>query len=105
MEMEMEDEYGEHAVKCAAETLVKAEEIKKDPKMLALVKAEMEKTVGAIKSIKELRKVAATKMAEPEEDSEDEVPPELMTEEDKAAKQVMDKQDKRTKELGFKVKK
>ena len=111
MDME-EDKYGEQAVKCAAETLVKAEEIKKDPKLLALVKAEMDKTVGAIKSIKELRKVAAAKMKEPEPDAKDavesleeEIPPELMTEEDKHAKQRDMKYDKRSKELGFKVKK
>ena len=105
MDMEMDDEYGEHAVKCAAETLVKAEEIKKNLKLLGLVKAELEKSAGAIKSIKELRKVASVKMSESkedEEDNEDEVPPELMTEEDKAAKQSIMKQDKRTKELGLK---
>lgn len=107
MDME-EDKYGEHAVKCAAETLQKAEEIKKDPKMLALVKGELEKAANTIKSIKELRKVSAEKLAERddeeegEEEEEEYEKPELMTEEDKAAKQEQIKTDKNVKKMGLK---
>lgn len=98
MEMDMDDKYGEHAIKCAAETLVKAEEIKKDAKLLALVKGELEKSAGAIKSIKELRKVASEKMSS-QDSEEEEVPAELMTEEDKAAKQTIKKYEKQDEKL------
>ena len=101
-----EDKYSESAVKCAAETLLKAEEIKKDAKLLALVKGEMEKSASAIKSIAELRKIASKKQAEPEAEKEDmadsespdeelDVKPELMTEEDKAGAQKIEKYKKR----------
>jgi hypothetical protein len=97
MEME-EDKYCEWKVKEAAQTLVKAEEIKKDKEMLALVKAELEKSSQAIKSIKELRGIASKKMAEREEEESDEddieEDKELRTEEDKAALQEKAKVDK-----------
>ena len=97
--MQMEDDkYCEWKVKDAAETLVKAEEIKKDKEMLALVKAELEKSSQAIKSIKELRGIASKKMAEREEEESDEdeieEDKELRTEEDKAALQEKAKVDK-----------
>lgn len=97
--MEMEDDkYCEWKVKEAAQTLVKAEEIKKDKEMLALVKAELEKSSQAIKSIKELRGIASKKMAEREEEESDEDEmeddKELRTEEDKAALQEKAKVDK-----------
>jgi polyribonucleotide nucleotidyltransferase len=94
-----DDKYCEWKVKEAAETLVRAEEIKKDKEMLALVKAELEKSSQAIKSIKELRGIASKKMAEREEEEESdedgiEEDKELRTEEDKAALQVKAKVDK-----------
>ena len=98
--MDMEDDkYCEWKVKDAAQTLIRAEEIKKDKEMLALVKAELEKSSMAIKSIKELRGIASKKMAErEEEESEDEdemeEDKELRTEEDKAALQEKAKVDK-----------
>lgn len=97
--MEMEDDkYCEWKVKDAAQTLIRAEEIKKDKEMLALVKAELEKSSMAIKSIKELRGIASKKMAEREEEESDEDEmeddKELRTEEDKAALQEKAKVDK-----------
>jgi hypothetical protein len=96
--MSEDNKYGEWAVKSAAETLVRAEEIKKDEKLMALVKGELEKSAKAIKSIKELRNVAAKMRAEePEmedEDEEEEEDVELRTEEDKAALQEKRKIDK-----------
>ena len=93
-----DDKYCEWKVKEAAETLVRAEEIKKDKEMLALVKAELEKSSQAIKSIKELRGIASKKMAEREEEESDEdeieEDKELRTEEDKAALQEKKKVDK-----------
>lgn len=98
MDMMEDDKYCEWKVKEAAQTLVKAEEIKKDKEMLALVKAELEKSSQAIKSIKELRGVASKKMAEREEEESDEdeieEDKELRTEEDKAALQEKKKVDK-----------
>jgi hypothetical protein len=107
MDMEKEDKYGEEGVRCAAETLIKAEDIKKDAKLMALVKGHMEKSAKAIKSIKELRKVAAAKMAEreePEEDEgdEEELDEKLMTEEDKAALQEQKKVDKNLEKIKLK---
>jgi hypothetical protein len=95
--METGDKYAEWAIKSAAETLVRAEEIKKDEKLMALVKGELDKSAQAIKSIKELRGVAAKVRSEPAEESEeeeDEVDEKLMTEEDKAALQEKKKVDK-----------
>lgn len=107
--MESENKYGEWAVKSAAETLVRAEEIKKDEKLMALVKGELEKSAGVIKSIKELRNVAAkvrSEKDEPEDEEEEadddgeiEVDVKLMTEEDKAAIQEKNKVDKNLKKF------
>jgi len=129
MEIKIEDaKYGPWAVKNAAETLLKAEDIKKDQKLLALVKGELEKGSDAIKSIKELKSVAAKKIAEKDEvpegemedeesmsdakedaaegemdgEEEDKVKPELMTEEDKAAQQKIDKYKARIKKFKLK---
>jgi hypothetical protein len=93
-----EEGYEEYDVKCAADTLLRAEEIKKDMKLMELVKAALMDKRDAITSIAGLKKVAKKKLEETNG-----VKPELMTDEDKAAIQEMDKVNKNIKDMGFKV--
>lgn len=68
------DKYDEYAVKRACETLMEAEEIKQDSKMMGLVKELMGKKQMALKkitSLKELRKVAEEKSGEEVDDADD----------------------------------
>lgn len=61
---EEKEKYSEWRVRDAVETLMRAEEVKADSKMMALVKAEMAKKGNAIKritSLKELRAAAGRK--------------------------------------------
>lgn len=73
MEMDMEKEtegYDEHELKCAADTLLKAEEIKADSKLMEAIKPLLDKKVQAVKkitSLKELRQVANKKVNELED--------------------------------------
>lgn len=55
---EEETKYDKYAVECAARTLMEAEEIKQDPKMMKLVQAHMTKKKKAITSIQDLRNKA-----------------------------------------------
>lgn len=81
-------------IKEAAEILLKAEEIKKDP---ALYKAAQEQlkvkaqTINSIADLKKLREKGLTKK-------------DLLTEEDKAALQQKIKEDESLEEMGFEVK-
>lgn len=62
-------EYEEYELKCAVDTLLEAEKIKKDPKMMAAIKPLLDEKAGAIKSISsiaDLKKVAKEKINEPE---------------------------------------
>ncbi len=90
----------EYDIDCAVDTLIKAEEIKKDPELMAKVLAKVKSKGEAIKSIAGLRKKA-------EEMSEKDygVKPELMTEEDKAAIQEEERVDGKLKEMGMLKKK
>lgn len=77
MEIEIESEsedkekgYGEYDLKCAVDTIIKAEEIKADKKLMDAIKPMLDKKVSAIKNISslaELKKVAKEKINEPEE--------------------------------------
>lgn len=73
---EKENKYDKYAVECAAKTLMEAEEIKKDPKMMALVGKELDKKKAHIGSIQDLRDKAAEMDSEDskddKEDSEEE---------------------------------
>lgn len=65
--------YDDYRVRDAVDTLMRAEEIKQDPKMMKLVHAEMQKKHKAIKkvsSIKELRHLK-NKMADDESAAEE----------------------------------
>jgi len=66
--------YDEYAVRNACDTLKKAEEIREDEKMMALVTKELGKehkrTKKAIRSIGDLRQAAYEKSKEPAEDEE-----------------------------------
>lgn len=52
---EQPKKYHDHEIKEAADTLVKAEQIKKKPDLMVHVKKHLDERVGAIKSIKGLR--------------------------------------------------
>lgn len=69
-EMGEENEMDEYDLKCAADTLLKAEEIKADPKMMAALKPYLEKKAKAIKSIADLRSARQEMNAQEEDDSE-----------------------------------
>lgn len=82
----------------AAEALLKAEEVKKDPVMMAAVNKYLEDKKKDISSIQDLR------------DKESEMPdhdvdPELMTEEDKASIQYMQEVEKKDKNMYGEAKK
>lgn len=63
---EKPDNYQDHHVDSALETLMRAEDIKGDHKMMKLVKHKIGKKKKSIESIAELREVAKQKMNEPE---------------------------------------
>lgn len=58
-EMEEDSKYCEDAVKCAMHKMMEAEEIKQDPKMMALVKKHAAKQKKTISSIAELKEKSA----------------------------------------------
>jgi len=106
MEYEMEEK---DEVQCAIETLLKAEEIKKDAALMEKVKAKTKENSDTIMSIAGLRKrakavreSAAKESSEARKSSPD---PELRTEEDKAAIQEDEAVDGKLKEMGLKPKK
>lgn len=71
---EEEDKYSQWRVDSAVDCLMRAEEIKLDKKMMALVKVEMEKKGKAIKSVsslKELRSVASQKSEQVDDEKEE----------------------------------
>ena len=75
--------YDDYAVKRAVETLMEAEEIKSDSKMMALVKEQMDKKgkhIKKVSSLKELRSIAAKKSAEEPEEKSEKVDDEEMAE-------------------------
>lgn len=53
-----EDKYAENLVEEAAETLLKAEDIKKDSKLMEKIKAHLEEKKGKISSLKALKEKA-----------------------------------------------
>jgi hypothetical protein len=67
--------YDDFAVDRAVEVLMQAEDFKKDPKMMKLVHAKLDKKTRAISSIKDLRDVKAQMdeqgETEPDEDDEE----------------------------------
>lgn len=69
---EKEGKYEEYEIKCWAEKLLEAEEIKNDPEKMALVKPYLDNKVKAIRSIADLKAVAKKKISEEAmSDSED----------------------------------
>jgi len=80
----------------AVDTLMRAEEIKQDAKLMSLVKEKMDVKKKAIDSLSKLRTVAAKKIKEYDDES-------LMTEEDKATIQDENKFKKNIKEMGLKM--
>ncbi len=54
-----DSEYGDYEVQCAADTLMAAEEIKQDPKMMKLVAPLLDKKIKSIRSLEDLRAEAA----------------------------------------------
>lgn len=50
--------YDDWAVKSAMETLMRAEEIKQDPKMMKLVSAHLKKQKKAIRSIEDIKQAS-----------------------------------------------
>lgn len=109
MKKYMEEEEDEkHEVDCAVETLIRAEEIKKDPELMSKVLERTKEKQKVLKSIAGLRKRAAevlSKSEEKEEESEYGDDPELRTEEDKAMFQEKKVIDANLKQMGFKTKK
>lgn len=93
---EKKDEYPEYEVCAAVDTLLKAEEIKQNPELMALVKEKMDKKKSAINSLSKLKTIAAKKIKEMDEAS-------LMTEEDKATIQEENKFKKNITEMGLKL--
>lgn len=68
--MEEGSEPHEHEIESAAETLLRAEQIKKDVKMMPYVNKYLKKKMSAIESIADIRKKAQD-MGEYGEDDED----------------------------------
>lgn len=70
---EKEGEFEKYEIEDAVRTLIRAEEIKQDPKLMAACTSHLEKQKKAINSISGLRKKAAEldkqDMESPEEDS------------------------------------
>lgn len=56
---EKESEYEEWELECKARTLMEAEEIKADPKLLAAIQPYLNKKISSLKA---LRKIAAKKI-------------------------------------------
>jgi hypothetical protein len=103
--MKMEEKEEEHEVDCAVETLIRAEEIKKDPELMAKVLERTKEKQQVLKSIAGLRKKAAEVLSKPskgETDPEFGDDPELRTEEDKAMFQEKRRIDGKIKEMGLK---
>jgi hypothetical protein len=103
--MKMEEKEEEHEVDCAVETLIRAEEIKKDPELMAKVLERTKEKQQVLKSIAGLRKKAAevlSKDPEKEEKSDYGDDPELRTEEDKAMFQEKKVIDANLEKMGFK---
>jgi hypothetical protein len=116
-DMDMEDmspeEKAKHEVDCAVETLLKADEIRADPKLMAKVAERAKEKQSALKSITSLRKRAgevreANAKAGVETGSAAKqygLDPDLVTEEDKSAIQEDQRVDASLKKMGFKPKK
>ena len=102
-----EEEQQEHEVDCDVETLIEAEEIKKDGARMAKVLERTKEKQEVLKSIAGLRKRASAVLDAKAEESKkpkslkDDLDPELMTEEDKAAIQEDDRVNKNLKEMGL----
>lgn len=90
----------EYEVDCAVDTLAKAEEIKKDPELMAKVVERAKEKHGALKSIAELRVKASQVRAK--KDDDDDVDPELLTDDDKAAMQDIKRVEKSIDAVGIK---
>lgn len=56
--------YDEYEIKCWADKLLEAEEIKNDPEKMALVKPYLDKKAKAINSIADLKAIAKKKISE-----------------------------------------
>jgi hypothetical protein len=95
----------EWEIEQAADTLLKAEEIRNDPELMAAVKEELTERRDCINSIADLKKVRNKKYKEsqPKKEDRDGITEDLYTEEDKAALQDKKKLDKNIKDMGFKV--
>lgn len=61
---EAKEEYDEWELRCKADKLLEAEEIKADSKLMAALRPYLEKKAKAIRSIADLREVAAKKAKE-----------------------------------------
>jgi hypothetical protein len=83
-------------IKEAAEILLKAKEIEKDPVLFKAAKAQLEEKSKTISSISDLRKIRESGSGLTKKD--------LLTEEDKAAYQSKIETDKKMEEMGFEVK-
>lgn len=70
MEMEEGSEPHDHEIEAAAETLLRAEQIKKDSKLMPYVNKHLKKKMSAIESIADIRKKSDA-MGEYGEDDED----------------------------------
>lgn len=66
------DEYSDGCVDSALDTLMRAQEIQSDDKMMGLLKKKLSSKKQAIESIEELKAVAQKKMTEPEGDDDNE---------------------------------
>lgn len=62
--VEKKDGYEDHELEYKARTLLEAEEIKADAKLMAALQPYLEKKAKAITSIADLRKVASKKLKE-----------------------------------------
>lgn len=103
----------DYEVQCDADTLLKADEIRKDKSRLDAAMKFLDKKVKAIRSLDDLRKKASNVMSgkdEDEDESEDDKgtvkieieinqKENLDTDEDKLAKQEMKIMDKKSKEM------
>jgi len=102
------DKQEEYEVDCAIDTLSEAEEIKKNPELMAKVLVRSKEKVSVLNSFAGLRKRAAEVLAkDPEEETETEDyedDPKLRTDDDKAAIQENRVVDEKLKEMGFKKK-
>lgn len=78
----------------AAEILLKAKEIEKDPVLFKAAKAALEEKSKVINSIADLKKMRESGLTKKD----------LLTEEDKAAYQSKIETDKKMEEMGFEVK-